>query len=148
MNHLIVKCPSCHSKNKVAADKQHLKPKCGRCQTLLALQEVAVPVELSDQTADAFIGKAPLPILLDLYSPTCGPCRMLAPTIDSLARKFFGRIIVAKLDTSRNPAVAGRYRIHGVPTLLFLQNGQVVDQLVGAHPEAAIAGKITGLLSR
>lgn len=146
MNTLIVACPSCKTKNKMAASKQHRGPRCGKCQTPLPMAGYAVPVELTDQDATPMIREADLPLLLDCYSPNCGPCRTLAPAIDRLARHFFGRAIIAKLDTSTNPLTAGRYGIRGVPTLIFLKNGQVVDQVVGALPEDALVARLTRFL--
>jgi thioredoxin len=73
--------------------------------------------------------------MVDFFSPTCGPCRILAPVIDTMAKRFLGRVIIAKLDTSRNQMAAGKYRIRGVPSLLFFKNGQLIDQVTGALPE-------------
>ncbi|MDG4476333.1 thioredoxin family protein [Thiovibrio frasassiensis] len=128
------------------ASKQHRKPRCGKCQTPLPMAAYATPVELTDQEAAQVIAEADLPMLLDFYSPSCGPCRMLAPVIEKLAQQFFGRAIIAKIDTSTNHLSAGRYGIRGVPTLLFLKNGQVVDQIVGALPEGALIAKLDNFL--
>jgi len=146
MNTLIVACPSCKTKNKMAAGKQHRGPRCGKCHVPLPMADYAVPVELTDQDAAQMIREADLPLLLDLYSPNCGPCRTLAPVIDKLAHQFFGRAIIAKIDTSTNHLLAGRYGIRGVPTLLFFKNGQVVDQVVGALPEDALVAKLNSFI--
>ncbi len=146
MNSIIVKCQECGTKNKIPTLKQHLRPKCGRCRHLLDLQNSAVPVELTDSDFAQFINQAPLPVIVDLFSPTCGPCQMLAPVIDNLTRKFFGRAIVTKIDTSRNPLTPGRYRIRGVPTLLFFKRGQLIDQVVGALPEYDLIRKIQQMI--
>ena len=145
MDSLIAQCPACGTRNKIPLVKQHLTPKCGRCKAQLNLNGQALPVMLTDSDFAAFIAGASLPMMVDFYSPTCGPCRMLAPVIDRLAARYWGRVIVAKIDTSRNPLTAGRYQIRGVPTLLFLKNGQVVDQIVGAAPEAQITQTIEAL---
>jgi len=135
MNSIVVACNNCGTKNRIPADKQHLGPKCGKCKTDIPVASAAVPVELDDSSFPGFIGRASLPVMVDFYSPTCGPCRMLAPTVDSMARKFYGRVIIAKLDTSRHQMTAAHYRIKGVPTLLFFKNGQLADQITGALPE-------------
>lgn len=124
------------------ASKQHRGPRCGKCQTPLPMSGYATPVELTDQDAAQLIREADLPLLLDFYSPSCGPCRTLAPVIDRLARQFFGRVIIAKIDTSTNHLSAGHYGIRGVPTLIFFKNGQVVDQVVGALPEDALIARL------
>jgi len=146
MNSLIVACPSCKTKNKVVAVKQHRKPRCGTCQTSLPMADYAAPVELTDQDVAQVIREADLPVMLDFYSPTCGPCRMLAPVIERLARRFFGRAIIAKIDTSTNHISAGQYGIRGVPTLIFFKNGQVADQIVGALPEDALVAKLDSFI--
>lgn len=135
MNSIVITCSNCGTKNRIPADKQHLGPKCGKCKTALAINGAAVPVELDDAAFPGFIGQASRPVMVDFFSPTCGPCRMLAPIIDRMAGKFYGRVIIAKLDTSRNQLTASYYRITGVPTLLFFKKGQLVDQVTGALPE-------------
>ncbi len=146
MNTLIVACPSCKTKNKMAASKQHRGPRCGKCQAPLTMAGYAIPVELTDLETAQVIREADLPLMLDLYSPSCGPCRTLAPVIDRLARQFFGRAIIAKIDTSTNHLTAGHYGIRGVPTLIFFKNGQVVDQVVGALPEDALVAKLNSFI--
>lgn len=142
MNSNVVTCLKCGRKNRVPAEKQHLGPKCGNCGNPIDMRRFAVPVELDDSTLGPFIGRASLPVLVDFFSPTCGPCRSMSPIIDSLAKKFLGRIIIAKLDTSRNHEAPARYRIRGVPTLIVFENGEVADQMVGAMPEADLARKL------
>ena len=139
MNSIVIACNNCGTKNRIPADKQHLGPKCGSCKTAISLAGSAVPVELNDSDFQSFISQAAKPVMVDFFSPTCGPCRMLAPTIDTMARKFYGRIIIAKLDTSRNQTAASQYRIKGVPTLLFFKKGELTDQVTGALPEQELA---------
>lgn len=145
MHSLIARCPVCGARNNIPLAKQHLSPKCGRCKHPLALHGQALPVPLTDSDFAPFIAGAPLPLVVDFYSPTCGPCRTLAPVIDRLAGRFWGRAIIAKLDTSRNPTIAARYQIRGVPTLLFFKNGQLADQIVGAIPEPQLTQRIEAL---
>ena len=135
----MIACNNCSTKNRIPADKQHLGPKCGSCKTAISLANAAVPVELDDATLSGFISQVSKPVMVDFFSPTCGPCRMLAPTIDTMAKKFFGRVIIAKLDTSRHQMAASQYQIKGVPTLIFFKNGQIVDQVTGALPEQELA---------
>jgi len=135
VNSIVVTCNNCGIKNRIPADKQHLGPKCGSCKSAISVASAAVPVELDDSIFSGFISQASKPVMVDFFSPTCGPCRMLSPAIDAMARKFYGRIIIAKLDTSRHHIAASQYRIRGVPTLLFFKNGQLVDQVTGALPE-------------
>ena len=106
---------------------------------------LGVPVELTDSDFQPFITGVSLPILVDFYSPTCGPCKSIAPVIVNLSKEYLGRVIIAKLDTSTNPGTAMHYQIRGVPSLLFFKNGQIVDQIVGAPPEAQLRQKLDSL---
>ena len=142
MNSIIIACKNCSTKNRIPADKQHLGPKCGNCKTAVSLDGIAVPVELDDSNFSGFVSQVSVPLMVDFFSPTCGPCRMLAPSINVMAKKFYGRVIIAKLDTSLNQRTATQYRIRGVPTLIFFKNGQVMDQLTGALPEEDLAQKL------
>jgi thioredoxin 1 len=92
-----------------------------------------VPVTLTDRNFEAMINR-PEPVLVDFWAPWCGPCRMVAPSIDHLASEFSGRAVVGKLNVDENPRTAQRYGVQGIPALLIFQQGRVVDQLVGAQP--------------
>lgn len=146
METLIV-CPGCGAKNRIPADKQHLSAKCGRCKGPLAgAPRSGLVNAITDAQFHALVEQAPLPVLVDFYSPTCGPCQMLAPTLDALARDYAGRVLVFKIDTSNQQVNAQRFRIRGVPTLLFFKNGQLIDQVVGAVPRADIEQRLRALL--
>lgn len=144
MNQILVPCPACGAKNRIPAEKQHLQPKCGRCGRSLA--RIGTVLTVDDSGFDRLVRESALPVLVDFYSPSCGPCQMLAPVIEAVAAKNAGRLLVAKLDTSRHHLAASRFQIRGVPTLLFFRNGKVVDQIVGAVPEAEIDRHIRALL--
>ena len=142
MNNIIISCNNCGTKNRIPADKQHLGPKCGSCKTLINLGQAAIPVELTDSTFTHFIQQATKPVMVDFFSPTCGPCRMMSPVIDNLARQYVGRVIIAKLDTSSNRETPAQFQIRGVPTLIFFKNGQKVDLITGAMEENVLAQKL------
>jgi thioredoxin 2 len=142
MNNTIATCQNCGKKNRIPADKQHLSPKCGSCGTPINIGQAAIPVELTDSTFVRFISNATKPVMVDFFSPTCGPCRMLSPVIDNMARQFAGRVIIAKMDTTKNANITAQFRIRGVPTLIFFKNGEKMDQLAGAIPEETLARKL------
>jgi thioredoxin len=150
----IVTCPQCGAKNRVderaAATRQ---PVCGRCGTKLpklpltaestASADSSHPIEVTDATFEQVLGEAgDRPVLIDCWAAWCGPCRMLAPTIDALARESNGRWAIAKLDTDQNPQTSSRFNISSIPTLLIFKNGKLVDQLVGLQPKPAIEARL------
>ncbi len=138
----IIPCRHCGQKNRLVQDKAELKARCGKCGAQL---KISAPVELNDRNYADFIRQSRKPVMIDFYSPSCGPCRMLAPVVESLARQFVGEVSVAKLDTSQNPGAAGQFGIRAVPTLVFLKNGREVERLTGAQPEPLLAAKMRKL---
>ena len=103
------------------------------------------PVPVSDSDFEEFIKKYPK-VVVDCWAPWCGPCRMLSPTIDSLAKDHRGKVVYGKLNTDENFATAGKYKIMSIPTLLFFKNGQLVDKMIGAAPRAIVEQNINKAL--
>ena len=95
------------------------------------------PVKVTDETFDSFVSKYPV-TLVDCWAPWCGPCRIVGPIIDTLAKEYRGKVAFAKLNTDENSATASRFGIMAIPTMLVLKKGQLVDQIVGALPKARI----------
>ena len=94
-------------------------------------------VKITDDTFDQFVSSNPL-TLIDCWAPWCGPCRIVGPIIDNLAKEYKGRVAFGKLNTDENFATATRFNIMAIPTMLILKKGQLVDQIVGALPKARI----------
>ena len=139
----VVTCPNCGAKNRVdPAAAREKRAVCGRCgEPLPAAQDK--PATVTDADFEAFLKSAgERPVLVDCWAAWCGPCRMLAPTIDALASESGGRYAVAKLDTDTNPRTAARFQVDALPTLLIFRRGQVVDRLVGLQPKLAIAASL------
>jgi thioredoxin 2 len=120
-----------------------LQPICARCKT--PLPDAAAsdhPITVTDATFQEEVDRSPLPVLVDLWAPWCGPCRMLAPIIDNLAKELSGKLKVAKLNVDENPYTAERFDARGIPLLLFLKNGREVDRLAGLAPKAEIDRRV------
>ena len=86
-------------------------------------------------------------VMVDFWAVWCGPCRMIAPTIEELAKDYAGKIKVGKLNTDENSEIASRFKIMGIPTIIFFKDGQKVDQIVGAVPKPQLKSKIDALLA-
>ena len=138
----LIRCLSCGATNRVPRDKiaQGLAPVCGRCKAPLPVQ--TAPVTVTDATFSEEVDRSPLPLLLDMWAAWCGPCRMVAPVIDELAKEMAGRVRVAKLNVDENPATAARFDVRSIPTLLVLKGGQEVDRIVGVQPKAEIVRRL------
>ena len=85
-------------------------------------------------------------LVVDFWAPWCGPCRAIAPTLEALSQEYAGRVTIAKVNVDEEPVLAGRYQIRSIPTMLFLKNGRVVDQVVGAVPRAQLTQRMDALL--
>jgi len=85
-------------------------------------------------------------VMIDFWAVWCGPCRMIAPTVEELAKEYEGKVKVMKLNTDENPDVASKYKIMGIPTIIFIKNGQEADRIVGAVPKPQLKAKIDALI--
>jgi len=99
------------------------------------------PIHVTDGDFESLIQKYPL-MVIDCWATWCGPCRVLAPVVDELARDYAGRVVFGKLDVDENPQTAMNFGIMSVPTLLIIKNGKLVDQIVGAVPREYIESKL------
>ncbi len=135
----IIQCPACGAKNRVPIEQveRGLQPICGRCKR--PLPPVHAPMVVTDATFSEIVEHSPLPVLVDIWAPWCGPCRLIAPIIDELAAEMAGRVRFAKLNADENPRTSARFHIEGIPALLIFKDGREVDRLVGAHPKPEIA---------
>ena len=145
----IVRCPACGAKNRVT---QSAKTNvCGRCKTPLKVAPSAVPsaapITVTDATFAALVERSGVPVLVDLWAPWCGPCRMLAPALEQVAKQFAGRATIAKLNVDENQQIAARFKANSIPLMVILKNGREVDRLVGLAPAEEIARRLERAIS-
>ena len=148
-NTYIIRCPACKTKNRIPAAKLNQGPKCGKCSQPLNVSGLnqASPLVVTDSSFEREVLASPLPVLLDCWAEWCGPCRMVGPVIDELAREWQGRVRTAKLNVDQNPATSAKFQIRSIPTLLVFDGGRLVETLVGALPKEEIKRKMASFLS-
>lgn len=130
------RCPKCGGANRVLVEKKGLNPTCGRCKSLLDVS--GDPVHLDDAQLDALLAASPVPVLVDFYADWCGPCRMIAPSLEQIGRENAGKLVIVKVDTEKHQKTAGRLGVQGIPALFVFNGGAVVDQKAGALPLNAL----------
>jgi len=104
-------------------------------------------LEFTDSNFQELALNSDKPVVVDFWAEWCGPCRMVGPVVEELAKEYEGKAVVGKLNVDNNPQVATKYGIRSIPTILFIKNGEVVDRSVGAVPKAALASKLQGQLA-
>ncbi len=104
-------------------------------------------IQVNDANFEQEVLKSALPVLVDFWAPWCGPCRMIAPVIDELAREYDGKVKVCKLNTDESPDTAANYRISAIPTVLMFKGGKLVQELVGLQPKEELKKHLDELLA-
>lgn len=103
----------------------------------------AAPIVVTESTFAEIVERSPVPVLIDLWAPWCGPCRMLAPALDQIAMSMAGRVRVAKVNVDENPRLAQRFDARSIPLLVIMKDGREVDRMVGVQPAQQIAQRLT-----
>ena len=98
--------------------------------------------EFKDASFEEDVLKSDTPVLVDFWAPWCGPCRMLAPTVDAISEEYEGKVKVGKVNTDENPQIATQHQINSSPTMMIFKGGEVVERLVGALPKEKITEKL------
>ena len=125
--HLV--CPHCDAFNRVPASRLAEAPVCGKCRQALF---TAHALELTSANFDRHIGRNEIPVLVDFWAPWCGPCRTMAPAFTEAAGLLEPKLRLVKLNTEAEQAIAARFGIRSIPTLMILRRGQIIEQRSGA----------------
>lgn len=118
---------------------------CGKCKHQLFEPR---PVAIRDEQQFDRLLASPVPVLVDFWAPWCAPCRMLAPELDALARDWVGQLVIAKVNIDEQPALAERFAIRSVPTMMLFRNGALLDSIMGAMPRQALQQRLAPFLAR
>ena len=137
----IVQCPTCATKNRLPL-AAHGHPRCAACKT-----DLPWLVEAGDDDFAAAADTTAL-VLVDLWAPWCGPCRLVAPVLETLSKELAGQLKVVKVNVDLAPQTALRYRAQSIPMLLLMRDGQVVDTMIGAQPAPILRSRVAGALAR
>jgi len=138
---VIAPCASCAQLNRVPAARLDAKAHCAACKAPLLPLGRPVPIT-SVQDFDELVAESRAPVLVDFWADWCGPCHAVAPELEKLARMRAGRVVVAKVDTEALPAVAGRFGIRSIPTMILFRGGKEAARLSGAMPASAIEERL------
>jgi thioredoxin 1 len=109
--------------------------------------KINMALEITDSNFEEVVLKSDKPVLVDFWAEWCGPCRMVGPVVEELAKEYDGKAVIGKLDVDNNPRVATEFGIMSIPALLFFKDGKVVDKQVGAVPKHVLANKLNAQLA-
>jgi thioredoxin 1 len=105
------------------------------------------PIHVNDAAFEKFVLQSPLPVIVDFWAPWCGPCKMIEPILEEIAKTNSGKLIVVKVNSDDNPEWAGRYGVQGIPTMLFMSGGKLIYRHVGAAPSPMIKTMVEQFLN-
>ena len=144
---IVVSCPTCGQKNRLAYERLGEQVRCGKCKTLLSAPNS--PLEItSSSDFDRLVARASLPVVVDYWAPWCGPCRMVAPEIQKVAERQVGRYLVVKVNTDALNDLGERFGIRSIPTMAVCEGGREIARTAGARPARDIEAFVENATQR
>lgn len=107
---------------------------------------MSAPIHVTDANFETEVRKSSIPVVVDFWAAWCGPCKMIAPILDEIAKEYDGKLKVAKMDVDTNPKTPTSFSVMSIPYLLFIKDGKVIDQVIGAVPKTQLVSRINALL--
>ncbi len=133
---IIVKCKKCDAKNRVMLNKMQSLPRCGRCKTELKIPDQAIDITENEFSTEVL--QETIPTAVDFWAPWCGPCRMVSPILEQIAKENPGKIKIVKINSDENQNISAQYSIQGIPTIILFRDGREIDRLIGVAPKENI----------
>ena len=135
----ILRCPNCGTRNRVGAIARGA-PRCAKCKAMLPWVVAADGASFEGES------EASVPVVVDLWAPWCGPCRMISPVLEQLAAEHAGALKIVKVNVDEEPALGARFDARSIPLLVVLRGGREIDRIVGALPRPALEARLAPLL--
>lgn len=142
---IVIRCPRCGQGNRVPFARLGSRARCGACHEVL--HEPGRPLPVDGATLEALILGAPRPLLVDFWAPWCGPCRMVAPQLEQVARRMADELLVVKVNTDESPDAGARHGVRSIPLLALFARGREIWREAGARPAAQIEQLVRNALA-